>query len=114
MRRFLLFALVLASCIPQQLAVSVRPDSAAVLAGGKVFRNNCSGCHGGDAAGTVYAPSLQSSAVQSKDGETLFRFITNGNLRRGMPSFSRLPDERRWQVVAYVKSLTTSSVSSGR
>ena len=97
--------------MPQQPAVSVRPDSTAVLAGRKVFRNNCSGCHGSDAEGTMYAPSLHSSVVQSRDAEMLFQFITNGNLRRGMPSFSRLPDERRWQVVAYVKSLTPSSVS---
>jgi mono/diheme cytochrome c family protein len=112
MRRFLLIAVALTSCMAQQPAVSIQPDSAAVLAGRKVFRANCSGCHGGNAAGTLYAPSLHSAEVQSRDAESLFRFITNGKLREGMPSFSRLPDARRWQVVAYVKSLSNSSSAS--
>jgi len=37
----------------------------------------------------------------------LFWFL-NGNLKHGMPpSWSRLPDERRWQLVSYLKSLAT-------
>jgi len=36
----------------------------------------------------------------------LFWFLY-GNLKHGMPSWSRLPDERRWQLVSYLKSLAT-------
>jgi hypothetical protein len=32
-------------------------------------------------------------------------FLRNGNLRGGMPSWSGLPIERRWQLVTYLKSL---------
>jgi mono/diheme cytochrome c family protein len=31
--------------------------------------------------------------------------LVNGNPRRGMPSWSRLPDPQLWQLVTYLKSL---------
>jgi hypothetical protein len=43
--------------------------------------------------------------VHEKSDAALFSFITNGDLKRGMPAWSRLPDERRWQIVAFLKSL---------
>ena len=96
--------LTAASCMPQRTVVT-RPDANASLAGEKLFRQHCSGCHGTEATGTRYAPTLHSDAVVAMDDQALFRFVTNGDLRRGMPSWSRLPDERRWQIVAYIKSL---------
>jgi hypothetical protein len=35
--------------------------------------------------------------------------LKNGNLAKGMPSWSALPEPTRWQVIAYVKSLGPSS-----
>ncbi len=35
----------------------------------------------------------------------LFWFLKNGNLKEGMPSWSRLPDQRRWQLVTYLQTL---------
>ena len=35
----------------------------------------------------------------------LVQFLADGNLRKGMPSWSRLPEERRWQLARYLKSL---------
>ena len=32
-------------------------------------------------------------------------FVRGGNLRHGMPSWSGLPELRRWQIVAYLKTL---------
>ena len=80
-----------------------QPD--AILAGGKLFRRHCAECHGSDAEGSERAPSLRASPVQAAAPGVLFRFLTNGNLKHGMPSWSRLPDQRRWQLVSYVKSL---------
>jgi len=97
----LLFA---AACMPQKSAV-IRPDANAALAGEKLFRQHCASCHGAQAKGTRYAPDLHAAEVQSLDHEAIFRYVTNGNLRAGMPSWSRLTDERRWQIVAYIKSL---------
>jgi hypothetical protein len=35
----------------------------------------------------------------------LFWKITNGNTDRGMPSFSKLPELQRWQLVLYLRTL---------
>ncbi|HXN22460.1 MAG TPA: hypothetical protein VOA41_06930 [Candidatus Dormibacteraeota bacterium] len=35
----------------------------------------------------------------------LFWFLTKGELRAGVPSWSRLPEAQRWQIVSYLKSL---------
>jgi hypothetical protein len=43
--------------------------------------------------------------VQSQSDGALFWKITNGNPDRGMPSFSRLPELQRWQLVLYIRSL---------
>jgi mono/diheme cytochrome c family protein len=80
-------------------------DSGAVRAGGKLFRYHCAECHGGDANGSRFAPTLRSRSVQGADAGALFWFLTNGDLKRGMPSWSRLPEQRRWQLVSYLKLL---------
>ena len=35
----------------------------------------------------------------------IFWLLYNGNLRRGMPTWSAMPEPSRWQIIAYVKSL---------
>ena len=80
-------------------------SSDAVAAGGRLFEEHCSRCHGSDALGRGKRPSLRSKEVQlATDGE-LFWLLKNGNLRRGMPSWSSLPEPTRWQIITYVKSL---------
>src|ERR1051325_7609552 len=66
-------------------------------AGQKLFLRHCAECHGTAGEGTERAPSLQEFARASAPA-ALQSFIKNGNLRAGMPSWSRLPDrseERR-------------------
>jgi mono/diheme cytochrome c family protein len=79
-----------------------QPD--AVLAGRKLFQQHCAECHGPQARGMGRALNLHLSAVQSATPGELEWFLRNGNLRRGMPSWSGLPEQRRWQLVAYLKS----------
>ena len=97
------FALAFAGC--RTATAPVRKQDNAVGAGAKLFREHCARCHGATAEGRADAPSLRTSRVHGKADAALFAFLTNGDLRRGMPSWSRLPDERRWQLVAYLKSL---------
>ena len=96
---------ILAACAQQQ-RVATQPQVADVAAGQKLFEQHCASCHGAEAMGTKYAPPL--ATVHAMESDDLFRFVTNGNLRRGMPAWSRLPDQRRWQIVAYLKSLGAS------
>ena len=79
-------------------------SQSARLAGKKLFVRHCAECHGAAAEGTGHAPSLLARAGSETPG-TLHWFIKNGDLRRGMPSWSRLPDQQLWQVVTYLKAL---------
>ena len=77
----------------------------AALAGEKLFKRHCAECHGIDGRGHEHAPPLDSASVYQAPPGDLFWFLTNGNLWRGMPSWSRLPDAQRWQIVSYLKTL---------
>lgn len=81
-------------------------DPDAIAAGGKLFAQHCAGCHGETANGGKKAPSLRAGEVQQATPGALFWLLTNGVVRRGMPVWSKLPEPQRWQLVAYIKSLT--------
>jgi hypothetical protein len=52
-----------------------------------------------------HSADLQLAIVQQQSDGTLFWKITNGNARHGMPSFSKLPELERWQLVLYIRTL---------
>lgn len=83
----------------------------AIAGGSRLFADHCAKCHGEDALGRGKRPSLRTKEVQlAKDGE-LFSLLKNGYLRKGMPSWSALPEPSRWQIIAYVKSLGESDAT---
>jgi mono/diheme cytochrome c family protein len=88
-----------------------KPDAAA--GGRKLFLRNCAACHGHDGAGIEkkHSANLQLPVVQAQSDGTLFWKITNGNTERGMPSWSKLPELQRWQLVLYVRTLTIATQS---
>jgi mono/diheme cytochrome c family protein len=76
------------------------------LAGGKkIFLRSCSECHGEDGAGIDDAANLQTPEAQKQSDGALFWKITNGNVKKGMPPFARLPETQRWQIVSYLRTL---------
>jgi mono/diheme cytochrome c family protein len=79
---------------------------AAIAGGAFLFADHCAKCHGSDAMGRGKHPSLRSDRiqVQATPGD-LFWLLKNGNLRRGMPTWSAMPEPSRWQIIAYLKSL---------
>ncbi len=81
-------------------------DPDAILAGGKLFDQHCTECHGELADGTKKGPSLRADPVYQATPGALFWLLTNGVVRRGMPVWSKLPEPQRWQLVSYIKSLT--------
>jgi mono/diheme cytochrome c family protein len=83
-----------------------RGNAEAVQAGQLLFADHCAQCHGEDANGKNKRPPLRSPRVQSQATEgDLHWFLVNGNIRRGMPSWSKLPDPQLWQLISYLKSL---------
>jgi mono/diheme cytochrome c family protein len=77
----------------------------AIAAGKLLFEENCAKCHGNDAEGRRGRPSLRSERVaHATDGELAW-LLRNGSLRKGMPTWSSLPEPERWQLIAFLRSL---------
>jgi mono/diheme cytochrome c family protein len=80
-------------------------DPNAAAAGANVFRNNCAKCHGQDAEGKGSRPALKSDRIaHASDGE-LFWLLKNGEPFKGMPTWGGLPEQQRWQLVAFLRNL---------
>jgi mono/diheme cytochrome c family protein len=95
---------------PQDAAARTNPlahKPEAAAGGQKLFHRNCTECHDEDGRGLAkkHAADLLLPAVQDQSDGTLFWKITNGNVDRGMPSFSKLPELQRWQLVLYLRML---------
>lgn len=89
------------------------PATPAIVGGGrKLFQRNCAECHGGDGQGRKAAADLQLPIVQEQSDGALFWKISNGNPRRGMPSWGRLPEPQRWQLVHYLRALRPASTAA--
>ena len=80
-------------------------QKAAAEAGSHVYAAECSHCHGEQAQGKGNRPALISSRVSGASDGDLAWLLRNGNSWKGMPSWSSMPDARRWQLVAYMRSI---------
>jgi mono/diheme cytochrome c family protein len=95
---------------PASAAQKLNPlaDKPGATAGGKkLFLRNCVECHSKDGNGIAkkHSADLQLPVVQQQSDGALFWKITNGNTGRGMPSFSKLPEMERWQLVLFLRTL---------
>jgi len=91
------------------------PPSAA--RGRELFGPNCAGCHGphgtGDGpdakrAGLVPADFTNMVFMRRETPADFFDRITLGHRRRGMPEWSALTPQQRWDLIAYVWTLGQS------
>jgi mono/diheme cytochrome c family protein len=91
--------------VARQNPLSAKPQTAA--GGRKLFLRNCAECHQPDGSGMEkkHSADFHLPLVQQQSDGTLFWKITNGNASRGMPSFSKLPELQRWQLVLYIRNL---------
>lgn len=103
--------------VPAKARAKLNPlekDPNAPAAGGKLFEEHCAECHGMKAEGTKRGPSLLNEQVQQAAPGALFWILTNGVIRRGMPVWSKLPEPERWQIIAFLKSFRSTTVSQSR
>jgi len=101
--------------VPASAADLVNPYESgmeAAMAGKKLYLRHCSRCHGREGQGIRDAVDLHSPALQNSPPGVLFWLLKNGNLKGGMPAWSRLPDPQLWEVVTYLKQLGKSRDSS--
>jgi len=97
--------------VPDEDRARVNPfahQSQAEAAGKTLFAENCAKCHGADANGRTTPPprpSLRSARIRhATDGELAW-MLRNGNPYKGMPQWSSLPEQQRWQIIAYLRTL---------
>ncbi len=78
----------------------------AIAAGRKLYVDHCLHCHGDNAQGTKKRPPLITERVQQQatPGD-LHWLLVNGNMKKGMPSWAKLPDPQLWQIISYLKTL---------
>ena len=86
-------------------------DKKLIDQGAKVAKTNCVSCHGAGGKGDGAAAAAlnpkpadwTSSRVQGESDGELFWKISNG--RGAMPQWKFLPENDRWALVAYIRSL---------
>ena len=89
-----------------------KTDKAVLAEGKKLAETNCASCHGpegkgnGPAAAALPPPKpadwTSPKVAAEADGEIFWK-ISNG--RGAMPPWKHLPDNQRWQLVNYIRSL---------
>ena len=83
----------------------VAADPEADRVGAKLFRQHCASCHAENGEGKDGKPTLRSEHVARATPGQLFWLLTNGSLKNGMPSWSRLPEQQRWELVTHVEAM---------
>jgi len=78
----------------------------AIAAGANLFHENCAKCHGDNAEGKHSRPNLRSAQVRNATDGDLAWILKNGVVFKGMPRWSGLPEQERWQIIAYLRSLS--------
>jgi mono/diheme cytochrome c family protein len=96
----------------KKVANPIKPSPEGLKIGARLFKENCSACHGATGAGNGPLakalddkPTNFTNAKAMKtvtDGE-LFWKMTNGRLP--MPSWAQLSDKQRWELVDYLRTL---------
>jgi mono/diheme cytochrome c family protein len=96
-------------------------DSVSVVRGQQLFQINCAVCHGATGSGigalSKYSPTegllvaaplgAGSAAAGYADGK-IFAIIRNGRGR--MPSYARIEESERWDIVNYIRALQGKGV----
>ena len=82
-------------------------ENAYAIAEGKLLYSyfNCVGCHA-HGGGGIGPPLMDEEWIYGSEPENIFATIVQGR-PNGMPSFrGRIPDDRIWMLVAYVRSMS--------
>jgi mono/diheme cytochrome c family protein len=84
-------------------------QASAAEAGKVIYTQNCAKCHGTDGDGRRSRPSLRSERIRKATDGELAWMLKNGDPYKGMPPWSSLPEQQRWQIIAYLRTLPASA-----
>ena len=76
--------------------------------GQKLYTRNCGACHGVGGRGTGNVPPLNAAALKAVSDGEIFWYVTKGDVENGMPSWAALPEEQRWKIITYLRTLENS------
>src|SRR5690348_4018061 len=97
----------------KQMKNPLAGQASAVQAGKTLYEQKCASCHGKTGKGSGNIPELDADPTKSATSGEVFWFITKGSIENGMPSLSSLPENQRWQIVSFVKSLSAGTGGAG-
>src|SRR5580704_482811 len=80
------------------------PASSPEAAGQHVFATRCASCHGTNAMGGEFAPSIVERVPLRSDDE-LVRLLHNGLPSSGMPPFPDIVDKERTNLISFLRTL---------
>ena len=103
-----------APCDADTMRNPLKADATAAVKGQILYTKFCAACHGatgkGDGIASGVLPRLPadhtSSKVQDQSDGALFWKVFTGNAP--MPAFRILPQEQIWQLVCYMRTLSTA------
>jgi glucose/arabinose dehydrogenase/mono/diheme cytochrome c family protein len=87
-------------------------QDAAVQAGKGLYVRYCLSCHGRTGLGNGNVPGLTGGKLDQVPTGEIFWFVTTGDLANGMPAWAQLPENQRWQIVTYIKTMGKSQSSA--
>ena len=87
-------------------------SSQAAIAGKSLYHLRCARCHGERGEGSGNIPALRGRNIRRASSGEIFWFITKGDVANEMPSWANLPEEERWKIVSYVKSMSLSTTNA--
>jgi glucose/arabinose dehydrogenase len=82
--------------------------------GGQLYLRYCSSCHGQQGEGAGNIPALVKGPTQTAADGEIFWYVTNGEIKNGMPPWSSLPAKQRWAVISYLKALGRGTVAAAK
>jgi mono/diheme cytochrome c family protein len=105
--------------VSRDAAAQRRPDSLAVnqteYQGWKLYHVNCDRCHGVDAVGSSFAPSLIRSVRGGITHDVFTRDVEDGIPDKGMPAWKgNLTPEQIESIWAYTNARASGGLASGR
>jgi mono/diheme cytochrome c family protein len=98
----------------------VKASPKSIEAGKKVFQDKCEVCHGEKADGSSEMATMldpkpadltDPRGVGKLTDKEVFDFITKG--KDAMPKFADLPEEVRWNLVNFIRSVEAKPVEGG-
>ena len=96
----------------KQIANPYEGDPQAAAAGRPLYHLRCARCHGERGEGSGNIPAFVHGKIHAVTSGEMFWFITKGDKPNGMPSWSTLPKQQRWQIITYVKTLGSGKALS--